>query len=42
MNPYKRTVTVRETGKVLYTESSNTVITRNVNSTEEIKLIIKF
>jgi len=33
---------IRETGKVLYMETSNTVIVRNINSTEDIKLVIKF
>ena len=33
---------VRETGKVLYLETSNTIVTREINSTEEIRLILKF
>ena len=33
---------IRETGKVLYMETSNTVIVRNISSTEDIKLVIKF
>ena len=33
---------IRETGKVMYMETSNTVISRGINSTEEIKLVIKF
>jgi len=33
---------VRETGKVLYLETSNTVVTREINSTEEIRLVLKF
>lgn len=32
----------RNTGKVIYTESSNSVINRTTNTTEEIRLIIKF
>lgn len=32
---------VRESGKVLYIETSNTVVERAINSTEEIRLIIK-
>lgn len=33
---------IRESGKVIYTEASNTVVTRTLNSTEEVRLIIKF
>jgi hypothetical protein len=33
---------IRETGKVMYLETSNTVISRGINSTEEIRLVIKF
>jgi hypothetical protein len=33
---------VRESGKVIYTEASNTVIARTLNSTEEVRLIVKF
>jgi hypothetical protein len=33
---------VRESGKVLYIENSNNVITRSLNSTEELRLIIRF
>lgn len=33
---------IRESGKIIYTESSNTVIDRSQGSTEEIKLVIKF
>lgn len=33
---------IRETGKVMYIETSNTVVTRGINSTEEIRLVIKF
>ena len=33
---------IRESGKVIYTEASNTVVTRSLNSTEEVRLIIKF
>lgn len=33
---------IRESGKVIYTEASNTVITRSLNSTEEVRLIVKF
>ena len=33
---------VRESGRVIYSESSNTVINRSINSTEEIRLVIKF
>lgn len=32
----------RESGKVLYAESSNTVVERQINTTEELRLIIKF
>lgn len=32
----------RESGQVLYLENSNNVITRSLNSTEELRLIIKF
>jgi hypothetical protein len=32
----------RNSGKVIYTESSNAVINRTTNSTEEIRLTIKF
>ena len=32
----------RESGRVLYIENSNSVITRSLNSTEELRLIIKF
>jgi hypothetical protein len=32
----------RESGKVLYIENSNNVITRSLNSTEELRLIIRF
>lgn len=32
----------RESGKVLYMESSNSVITRSLNTSEEIRLVIKF
>jgi len=33
---------LRESGKVIYTESSNTVIDRDQDTTEEIRLVIKF
>jgi hypothetical protein len=33
---------IRESGKVIYTESSNTVIDRDQGTTEEIRLVIKF
>lgn len=33
---------IRNTGKVIYTESSNSVINRTANTTEEIRLTIKF
>jgi hypothetical protein len=33
---------LRESGKVIYTESSNTVIDRDQGTTEEIRLVIKF
>jgi len=33
---------IRETGKVFYTETSNSVINKSLNTTEEIRLIIKF
>lgn len=33
---------IRNTGKVLYTESANSVINRTANTTEEIRLTIKF
>jgi hypothetical protein len=32
----------RESGKVLYIDNSNNVVTRSLNSTEELRLIIKF
>jgi hypothetical protein len=33
---------VRESGKVVYTESSNTIVDRTVTSQEEVRLVIKF
>ena len=33
---------LRESGKVIYTESSNTVIDRDKGTTEEIRLVVKF
>ena len=33
---------VRETGRVMYLETSNTVVERSINSSEEIRLILKF
>lgn len=33
---------MRESGKVIYTESSNTVIDRDKSATEEIRLVVKF
>ena len=33
---------IRETGKVVYSESSNTVITKDINTTERVRVIIKF
>ena len=33
---------IRETGKVFYTETSNSVINKSLSTTEEIRLIIKF
>jgi hypothetical protein len=33
---------VRETGRVMYIETSNTVIERSINSSEEIRLVLKF
>jgi hypothetical protein len=33
---------IRESGRIIYTESSNTVIDRSSGSTEEIRLVIKF
>ncbi len=33
---------IRETGRVMYIETSNTVIERSINSSEEIRLVLKF
>ena len=33
---------IRESGRVIYTESSNTVINRTLSTTEEVRLVIKF
>jgi ABC-type enterochelin transport system ATPase subunit len=33
---------IRETGKVVYMESSENVITKDINTTERVRVVIKF